>query len=71
MFIRNWQRSETIKRIALNAHPSCMQLVSYSRLARRMPEDSPIKDTAKLKSAYLMALGTKDGKVVVYKISTS
>ena len=71
VFIRNWQRSETIRRIGLGSHPSCFDLMSYSRIVRRMPEDSPARDAARSKAAYLMALGTKDGKTMIYKISTA
>lgn len=32
LYIRNWRRSEIIKRIPLNAHPSCMAILNFGRL---------------------------------------
>jgi hypothetical protein len=49
--------------------------MNYWRIWRRLSEDSYLKDQgdsrASPKGAYLMSIGTKDGKVIVYRIGTN
>lgn len=71
-YVRNWQRGEIIRRIALNTHPSCMQIMNFARLQRRLSEHSYLRDqiSSNTKGTYLVTLGTKDGKIVLYRVST-
>ena len=72
LYIRNFQRSEIIKRIPLNANPSCLAMVSFARLNKRISEEAAIRDliSTATKGTYLVAIGTKCGKVVIYRVST-
>lgn len=46
--------------------------MNFARIQRRLTDDSYLKEQvgASSKGAYLIALGTKDGKVLVYRVST-
>ena len=32
IYIRNWQRNEIIRRIALSNHPTCLKVMNYARI---------------------------------------
>jgi len=67
IFIRNFKRSEIIKRIPLQLFPTCIKLINFSKL--QLSEESAIRDLGKSQDNYLAAIGTKEGKVVVYRIA--
>ena len=67
IFIRNYKSSQIIKRIPLQLFPTCLKLVDFSKL--QIEEESSLRDFAKGKGNFLAAIGTKEGKVVVYRIN--
>lgn len=69
VYIRNWQRSEIIKRIPINTLPSCLSIVSFARLQRRLFDETSSREARAASKGFLMALGTKDGRVAVYRLS--
>jgi hypothetical protein len=48
-------------------------MMNYARVQRRLTEDSYLKDAVdpKQKGNYLIALGTRDGRVLVFRIGTN
>ena len=72
LYIRNFVRSEIIKRIPLNAHPSCLAMISFGRIGTKISPDAALNDmiSIKTKGSYLMVIGTKCGKVVIYRMTT-
>jgi hypothetical protein len=65
IFIRNYKRSEIIKRISLTMFPSCMQMISFNKI--QLDESASVRDSSK--SSFLIAIGTTEGRVIVYRIS--
>ena len=47
-------------------------MISFSRLDKKIGDDAAIKDmiSTKTKGSYLLVLGTKCGKVVIYRVTT-
>ena len=48
-------------------------MVSFSRLWKRIPEEAAIRggSSSAPKGTYLLALGTKCGKIAIYRVSTA
>jgi hypothetical protein len=67
IFIRDFLKGEITKRISLSFFPTCMALISFGDI--EISEDSSLKEMiGNKRGSYLAALGTKDGKVVIYRL---
>ena len=69
IFIRNFARSEIVKRISLSMFPTCMKMVDMQKL--KVDEESALKDMPISKGNFLVCLGTTEGKVLVYRIGSA
>lgn len=65
IFIRNYQRSEIIKQISLNMFPTSLNIVEFTKL--KIDEESAIKDIGISKGNFLVAIGTKEGRILIYR----
>lgn len=66
IFIRNYVRSEIIKRISLSLFPTCLTMIDFGRI--KLDEESGLKDMPSGKGNFLVGIGTKEGKTLVYRI---
>ena len=48
-----------------------MCIVPFAKLLKKIPEEASIRNIGIAKGAYLVALGTSDGKVIVYKLGST
>lgn len=46
--------------------PTCIKLIEFSKL--KLDEDSALKEMPRSKGTFLVSIGTKEGKVLVYRI---
>mmetsp|Transcript_9203 Transcript_9203/g.15475 ORF Transcript_9203/g.15475 Transcript_9203/m.15475 type:complete len:160 (-) Transcript_9203:227-706(-) len=67
IFIRNHTRSEIIKRISLSMFPTCMYMIHFSKLT--LDETAAIKEQGISKNSFLAVIGTKEGKILIYRIA--
>jgi hypothetical protein len=70
IFIRNYARSEIIKRISLSMFPTCMKIVDMQKI-KIENEESSFRDLPSSKGNFLVAMGTKEGKVACYRVGTA
>ena len=73
IFIRNYQRREIVKRISLAVSPTCLTMIELTKLREHLHEDSAFRDEMGSerqagKGRYLACIGTREGKVLVYRI---
>ena len=69
VFIRNYQRGEIIKRISLSLFPTCISLTSFQGI--KLDEMASISELGiKQKGTFLLTIGTKEGKILVYRVGT-
>mmetsp|Transcript_11861 Transcript_11861/g.18298 ORF Transcript_11861/g.18298 Transcript_11861/m.18298 type:complete len:215 (-) Transcript_11861:45-689(-) len=68
IFIRNYQRSEIIKRISLNLFPTSMFMIEFTKL--KIDDDAAIKDVGTSKGNFLMVVGSKEGKIIGYRVGS-
>jgi len=61
-------KSEIIKRISLSMFPTCISMVDFKDL--KIDEDSSIRDVGISRGNFLVAIGTKEGRIIVYRIGT-
>lgn len=53
-------------------YPTCMSIISFNKIAKKIADESALKDQFQTASKnYLMALGTNEGKIVVYRINAN
>ena len=64
IYIRNYQRSQIIKRVSLSMFPTCMNVTALSKLT--LNEDSSVSQGG-TKNTFLVTIGTQEGRILVYK----
>lgn len=76
IFIRNYKRSEIVKRIPLEHFPTCISIVDFTKI--KIEDDASMRDGGESisrgnkmpvnKGNHLVSIGTKEGKVLIYRI---
>ena len=69
IFIRNYNRSEIIKRISLSMFPTCLKIVDMTKI--KLEEESQFSNMPVSRGNLLLAIGTKEGKVACYRVSAT
>ena len=64
IFVRNYNMNVTVKKIQLNHFPSKMCNMEYNRLAI----EAGLQTLSRMGIASLVAVGTKEGKVLIYRL---
>jgi hypothetical protein len=67
IFIRNYKTSKIIKRVSLSQFPTCMKMIDALKIRWDEGVDTQLKDTLRPKGNFLCAIGTKEGKVMIYR----
>ena len=66
LYIRNYKKCEILKRVSLNhCYPTCFKMIEFRNVDLNEESQHLVKKGAK--GTYLTAIGTKEGKVLVYK----
>ena len=66
IFVRNFNLNETVKKISLLHFPTKICLTDYNRVAR----EAGLEQISRVGIASLVVVGTKEGKVLVYKLDS-
>jgi hypothetical protein len=67
LYIRNYKKCEILKRVNLHQlHPTCFKMIEFGNID--LSEESSHSQYKKGKGTYLVSIGTKEGKVLVYRI---
>ena len=64
IFVRNYNLNETVKKISLMHFPTKLCLMEYNRLAN----EAGLQMLSRIGIASLVAVGTKEGKVLIYRL---
>lgn len=64
IFVRNYNLNETVKKISLMHFPTKLCIMEYNRLAN----EAGLKLMSRVGIASLVAVGTKEGKVLIYRL---
>merc|ERR1712097_54606 len=68
IYVRNYKTSKTVKRICLSHFPTCMKMIDALKIRWEEGLDTQLKDNLRVKGNFLCAIGTKQGKVMIYRI---
>ena len=69
IFVRNYNTNETRMRVALQHFPTCLSIMDYNKIANEAGLSLLNKYGGGL--ACLAAVGTKEGKVLIYRLDSS
>ena len=64
IFVRNYNMNETVKKISLLHFPTKLGIMEYNRLAN----EAGLTQLSRIGIASLVAVGTKEGKVLIYRL---
>lgn len=67
IFVRNYNLNETVKKISLLHFPTKLCIMEYNRLAN----EAGLALLSRIGIASLVAVGTKEGKVLIYKLDST
>lgn len=67
IFVRNYNLNETVKKISLMHFPTKMCIMEYNRLAN----EAGLQLLSRIGIASLVAVGTKEGKVLIYRLDSN
>ena len=67
IFVRNYNLNETVKKISLMHFPTRLHIMDYNRLAI----EAGLKELSRIGIASLVAVGTKEGKVLIYRLDSN
>ena len=64
IFVRNYNMNETVRKISLMHFPTTLINMHYNKLAN----EAGLKELSRIGIASLVAVGTKEGKVLIYRV---
>ena len=64
IFVRNYNLNETVKKISLMHFPTKLCIMEYNRLAN----EAGLQLLSRIGIASLVVVGTKEGKVLIYRL---
>ena len=67
IFVRNYNLNETVKKISLLHFPTKLCIMEYNRLAN----EAGLTLLSRIGIASLVAVGTKEGKVLIYRLDNN
>jgi len=67
IFVRNYNLGETVKKISLLHFPTKLCIMEYNRLAN----EAGLQLLSRIGIASLVAVGTKEGKVLIYRLDSN
>ncbi len=67
IFVRNYNLNETVKKISLLHFPTRLSIMDYNKIAI----EADLAPLSKIGIASLVAVGTKEGKVLIYKLDNN
>ena len=67
IFVRNYNTRETVKKISLMHFPTKLCIMEYNRIAI----EAGLETLSKIGIASLVAVGTKEGKVLIYRLDSN
>lgn len=65
--MRNYSTNETVKKISLMHFPTKLCIMEYNRLAN----EAGLQLLSRIGIASLVAVGTKEGKVLIYRLDSN
>ena len=66
IFVRNFSVGETVRKISLMHFPTKLCTLDYNRLA----SEAGIQQISRVGISSLLAVGTKEGKVLIYRLDS-
>lgn len=66
IYVRNYNVNETVKRIPLEHFPTKIAIMEYNKLAI----EAGLQTLSRIGIASLVAVGTKEGKVLIYRLDS-
>lgn len=67
IFVRNYNLNQTVKRVSLMHFPTCVSLMDYNKIAN----EAGLALLSRSGISSLVAVGTKEGKVLFFRVDNS